>query len=59
MGVFSEQFATMVEAHQLKVTRVEFNLGEATDVNKVMGYVYKEDVDGFLEALAKLNSPYS
>ncbi|CCQ95211.1 Aminotransferase class V [[Clostridium] ultunense Esp] len=42
IGTFSEQFAAMAEAHQLKVTRVEFDLGEAADVNKVMEYVTPE-----------------
>ncbi|NLK43311.1 MAG: alanine--glyoxylate aminotransferase family protein [Tissierellia bacterium] len=39
LGTFSEQFALMAEAHQLKVTRVKFELGEAADVDKVMEYV--------------------
>lgn len=39
IGTFSEQFASMAEAHQLKVIRVKFDLGEAADVNKVMEYV--------------------
>lgn len=39
IGTFSEQFAAMAEAHQLKVIRVNFELGEAADVNKVMEYV--------------------
>lgn len=39
LGTFSEQFALMAEAHQLKVTRVKFELGEAADLDKVMEYV--------------------
>lgn len=39
LGTFSEQFALMAEAHQLKVIRVKFELGEAADVDKVMEYV--------------------
>lgn len=39
MGTFSKQFAAMAEAYKLDVTPVEFDLGEAADVNKVMEYV--------------------
>jgi len=39
IGTFSEQFALMAEAYQLKVTRVKFDLGEAADVDKVMEHV--------------------
>lgn len=35
LGTFSEQFALMAEAHQLKVIRVNFELGEAADVDMV------------------------
>ena len=39
LGTFSEQFASMAEAHKLKVIRVEIDLGEAADVDKVMEHV--------------------
>ena len=39
IGTFSEQFASMAEAYQLKVIRVKFDLGEAAVVDKVMEYV--------------------
>ncbi|NLM42515.1 MAG: alanine--glyoxylate aminotransferase family protein [Clostridiales bacterium] len=39
LGTFSEQFASMAEAHKLKVIRVEVDLGEAADVDKVMEHV--------------------
>ena len=39
IGTFSGQFADMAEAYQLQVTRVEFELGEAADVNKVMEHL--------------------
>lgn len=39
IGTFSEQFASMAEAYQLKVIRVKFDLGESADVNKVMEHV--------------------
>lgn len=39
LGTFSEQFAAMAEEFQLKVKRVNFELGEAADVNKVMEHV--------------------
>lgn len=39
IGTFSEQFASMAEAFKLKVIRVKFDLGEASDVNKVMEHV--------------------
>lgn len=39
MGTFSKQFASMAEAYQLKVTRVEFELGKAADVDTVMKHV--------------------
>ncbi|GFN36275.1 pyridoxal-phosphate-dependent aminotransferase family protein [Tepidimicrobium xylanilyticum] len=42
IGTFSEQFAKMAESHQLKVVRVEFELGEAADVDRVMEYVTEE-----------------
>lgn len=45
IGTFSEQFAKMAEAYQLKVTRVEFELGEAAQVDRVMEYV-REDTKG-------------
>lgn len=39
LGVFSEQFASMAEAYQLKVVRVNFPLGEAADVDTVLSHV--------------------
>ena len=39
LGTFSKQFADMAEAYQLKVIRVEFDLGEAADVGKVMDHL--------------------
>lgn len=36
IGNFSEQFALMGEIYGLKVNRVEFELGETADVNRVM-----------------------
>lgn len=39
MGTFSKQFASMTKAYDLKVIEVEFELGEAADVNKVMEHV--------------------
>lgn len=39
MGTFSKQFASMTKAFQLKVREVEFELGVAADVNKVMEHV--------------------
>lgn len=39
LGTFSEQFAAMAEAYQLKVIRVEFELGESADINRVMDNV--------------------
>lgn len=39
MGTFSKQFASMAKAFQLNVIEVEFQLGEAADVDKVMEHV--------------------
>lgn len=39
VGTFSEQFAAMADAFQLKVIRVNFELGEAADVNRVMSAI--------------------
>ena len=39
MGTFSKQFAEMTKAYNLKVIEVEFELGQAADVNKVMDHV--------------------
>lgn len=39
LGTFSRQFAEMAEAYQLKVIRVEFELGEAADVGTVMDHL--------------------
>lgn len=39
LGTFSGQFAAMLEAYQLKVTRVNFDLGQAADLNTIMKHV--------------------
>lgn len=39
MGTFSKQFAQMAKAYKLNVIEVEFELGQAADVNKVMEHV--------------------
>jgi aspartate aminotransferase-like enzyme len=39
IGTFSRQFADMADAYNLKVIRVEFELGEAADVDKVMSHI--------------------
>ncbi len=39
MGDFSDQFARMAEAYQLKVRRVKFEAGERADVDTVMAQV--------------------
>ncbi|WP_353093515.1 alanine--glyoxylate aminotransferase family protein [Tissierella praeacuta] len=39
LGTFSKQFADMAEAYNLKVIRVEFDLGEAADVSRVMEHL--------------------
>lgn len=41
IGNFSEQFARMAEIYDLKVKRVDFELGEAADVDRVMKEVNK------------------
>ncbi len=46
-GNFGERFATIAETYGLNVTRVEFELGETADVNKVMEYV-DSDTKGVL-----------
>lgn len=45
MGTFSKQFAQMAKAYNLKVKEVEFELGQAADVDKVMEHV-TEDTKG-------------
>lgn len=39
LGTFSGQFAAMLEAFQLKVTRVNFDIGQAADLNTIMKHV--------------------
>lgn len=39
MGVFSAQFAAMAEAYNLKVKRIDYELGEAADLERVMSQV--------------------
>lgn len=39
MGTFSEQFAAMAEAYRLNVKRINFDLGEAANMNRVMEHV--------------------
>lgn len=48
MGVFSEQFAAMAEAYELKVKRVKYEYGEAADVEEVMKQVTPETKGVFL-----------
>lgn len=39
LGTFSEQFASMCDAFNMRTKRVKFELGEAADVNRVMAEV--------------------
>jgi aspartate aminotransferase-like enzyme len=41
LGEFSERFALMAEAFNLKTVRVDFELGEQADLKKVLNYVNK------------------
>ncbi len=48
LGMFSAQFAAMAEAYNLKVKRINYELGEAADVERVMSHVGPETKGVFI-----------